>query len=104
MDKNTRQLLLRWQALQDGGGLKRVTSLARALWSIGLLLALFCGYAVVNRLDPILIAAVAAATGWIVAETNALRTRAAQWPIVKMYIDWKHVREDLGEEDRTRPQ
>ena len=29
------------------------------------------------------------------AERNALRTRLAQWPVFKTYIDWKRVEEDL---------
>ncbi len=33
--------------------------------------------------------------GWVVAESHALRTRLAHWPIFKSYIDWKKVEEDL---------
>jgi hypothetical protein len=35
--------------------------------------------------------------GWVVAESNALRTRLAQWPVFMTYIDWKRVDEDLRE-------
>ena len=46
-------------------------------------------------LHPAFVAIAAAVTGWVIAESNALRTRLAQWPIFKSYIDWKKVEEDL---------
>ena len=36
--------------------------------------------------------------GWMIAERNALRTREAQWPIFKNYIDWKRVQDDLKDD------
>ena len=54
MDSTARRLLQRWQALRDGNALKRAASMARTLWVIGLLLALFAAYAI-ELLDQALI-------------------------------------------------
>jgi hypothetical protein len=95
MNTETKQLLCRWQALEKGGGLQHAASRARALWFVGLALCLFVVFAVFYRLHPAFVAVAAAAMGWAVAESNALRSRLAQWPIFKTYIDWKRVEEDL---------
>jgi hypothetical protein len=96
MNTETKQLLSRWQSLEkDGGGLQHAASRARALWFVGLVLCVFVVFAIVYRLHPGFVAVVAAVMGWVLAESNALRTRCAQWPIFKSYIDWKKVEEDL---------
>jgi len=76
-------------------GIQFTASRARALWFVGLVLCIFVLFAVVCRLHPAFVAVAAAVMGWVVAESNALRTRIAQWPIFKTYIDWKKVEEDL---------
>ena len=95
MNSETRQLLSRWQSLEKDGGLQHVASRARVLWFIGLALCIFVVFAVIYRLHPALVAVSAAAMGWVIAETNALRARIAQWPIFKTYINWNRVEEDL---------
>ena len=95
MNTETRQLLSRWQSLQKEGALQHAASRARRLWFIGLALCIFVVFAVIYRLNPIFLAVAAAVMGWMIAESNALRTRIAQWPIFKTYIDWKRVEEDL---------
>ncbi|MHB8954811.1 MAG: hypothetical protein ACYC4U_17715 [Pirellulaceae bacterium] len=95
MNTDTRQLLTRWQSLKKDGGLQRAASMAHALWLVGLLLCLFVVFAVICRLHPALVAVASVAMGWVVAETNAIRDRLAQWPVFKVYIDWKRVEEDL---------
>ena len=95
MNIETKQLLTRWQSLENSGGLQRADATARWLWIVGLVLCLFVVFAVSYRLHSVFIAGPAAALGWVIAESNALRTRLAQWPIIKTYIDWKKVDEDL---------
>jgi len=95
MNTDTLQLLSRWQSLAKEGGLQHAASRARALWFVGLLLCIFVVFAVIYKLHPTFVAVAAAAMGWVIAESNALRTRLAQWPIFKTYIDWKRVEEDL---------
>ena len=95
MNTDTKQLLTRWQSLEKDGGLQRAASTARALWLVRLVLCIFVVFAVIYRLHPALVAVAAAAMSWVIAERNALRTRLAQWPIFKTYIDWKQVEEDL---------
>jgi hypothetical protein len=95
MNIETKQLLTCWQSLEKNGGLRRADATARLLWIFGLLLCIFVVFAVVYRLHPAFVAVPAAAMGWVIAESNALRTRLAQWPVVKTYIDWKKVEEDL---------
>jgi hypothetical protein len=95
MNTDTRQLLNRWQSLKEDGGLQRAALMARTFWFVGLLLCLLVVLGVICRLHPALIAVASAAMGWSVAERNALRTRLAQWPVFKTYIDWNRVEEDL---------
>lgn len=56
----------------------------------------FVSFGVFNNLHPALIAAAAAAMGWVISERNALKSRRGRWHIFKTYIDWKRVEEDLG--------
>ena len=72
--------------------------MARVLWVVGLVLFLFVVLGVLYHLHPALIAVAAAVMGWVVAERNALRTRIAQWPIFKSYIDWRRVQDDLRDD------
>lgn len=100
MNPETKQILARWQSIEKGAGLQPAVRRARVLWLIGLGLCLFATFGVVYGLHPALIAISAAAMGWVVAECNALRTRAAQWPIFRDYIDWVKVENDLGSDDK----
>jgi hypothetical protein len=98
MNIETKRFLTRWQSLEKDGGLQRAVSVARVLWIVGLVLFMFVVFGLVYRLHPALIAAAAAVMGWVIAERNALRTRASQWPVFKNYIDWKRVQEDLKDD------
>jgi len=95
MNTDTKQLLTRWQSLEKDDGLQHAASRARALWFVGLALCIFVVLAVIYHFHPAFVAVAAAAMGWVTAESNALRTRVAQWPIFKTYIDWKRVEDDL---------
>lgn len=101
MNTETKQLLSRWQSLEKNGGLQRAGSTARVLWIVGLILCIVVVFAVVYRLHPAFVAVTAAAMGWVIAESNALRTRLAQWPIFKSYIDWKRVQDDLRDDNKA---
>lgn len=97
MDIPRKQLLKRWKSLQDGIGLVRSAKLARLLSASSFILVLLVTCAVAYRLSPILVAAVSAVTGWVIAERNALQLRVSQWPIFSEYIDWDRVRRDSGD-------
>jgi len=97
MRSETEQLLASWQALEAGDGLRRAARIARVLWLVGLGLATFVAFAIAQELHPAAVAAGAAAMGWIIAETNALRTRSALWPVFRRYIDWARVERDLAD-------
>jgi hypothetical protein len=94
VNPETKQLPTRWRFLEQGEGLQRATSTARVAGVVGFLLCAFVVFAIVYRLHPVAIALAAAGLGWVVAERNALRSRIAQWPILKRYINWKQVNED----------
>ncbi|EEF60870.1 hypothetical protein [Pedosphaera parvula] len=96
MNNQTKQILTRWQALKNGDGLGRATTMARGLWIIGLGLCVFVIFGIIYRLHLVAVAIPAAALGWIVAERNALLARSVQWPILTAYIDWKRVEADLN--------
>jgi len=95
MDKHSKDLLSQWQLLESGGGLKRSGSMVRILWIAGLLLCIVVVFGICYGLHPVVVAIAAVAMGWVIAERNALRTRLSQWPILRRYIDWKRVQEDL---------
>ena len=99
MDQDTKSLLMRWQALEKGDGLRRVSSLVRVLWVLGLVLCLVVVFGIFYGWPTVAVAVAAAVMGWIIAETNALRSRLAQWPLFKRYIDWRRVEEDLSSSD-----
>jgi hypothetical protein len=92
-------LLARLDSLENGEGIRRAKSASRVLFLVGLLLAMFVGIAMAYGLHSGFIAVAAAAVGWIIAERNALRSRIAQWPIMRNYIDWQRVQEDLHRGD-----
>jgi hypothetical protein len=98
MDNQTKHLLARWKALKDDDGLQRAGSAARVLWFVGLALSLFVIFVILYPLHPAMIAIAATAMGWVVAESNALRTRSTQWPIFCQYLDWQRVQQDLKNE------
>jgi hypothetical protein len=91
MQNHTNRLLIRLDSLEKGDGLRRAKWVGRVLLVVGLLLAIFIGFAVAYGLHPGFIAVAAAAVGWIIAERNALRSRISQWPIMRNYIDWRRV-------------
>jgi hypothetical protein len=96
MQNHTNRLLIRLDSLEKGDGLRRAKWVGRVLFVVGLLLAIFIGFAVAYGLHPGFIAVAAAAVGWIIAERNALRSRISQWPIMRNYIDWQRVQADLN--------
>jgi hypothetical protein len=100
MDKDANKLLARWHSLEKGDGLQRARSTARIFWFIGLALCILAVAGVVYGLHRAIVAVAAASMGWIIAERNALRSRLAQWPILRRYIDWKRVQEDLSSDDK----
>ena len=81
----------------DGDGLKRAAQLERILFFIGIPLFVTVVLGVVYRLHPAVIALAALVCGWLIAERNALRTRLAQWAVLRSYIDWERVRKDAGD-------
>jgi len=103
MNNETKQLLTRWQSLQNESALKRAGSVVRTLWFVGFALCIFVVFGIVYRLHPALVAVAAAAMGWVTAERNALRTRISQWPIVRNYIDWPRVENDLTNDTVAYP-
>jgi hypothetical protein len=96
MDTGTTQLLNRWESLRTGAGLARATSVARALWLLGLALFLVVVIGLYYMLSPIVLVVVSVVMGWVIAERNALKSRVTQWPTFANYIDWARVSNDLG--------
>ena len=89
-------MLKAWLSLENGEGLRRAKAVGHLLFGLGFLVSIFIGCAVAYRLHPGWIAIASAAVGWIIAERSALRSRISRWPIVRNYIDWQRVREDLN--------
>ena len=102
MDDEARSLLVRWQSLERGDGLKRAQSVVQYLTAAGFVLWLVVVVGLYFRFHPAAIAAFAAVTGWVIAERNALRIRLAQWPVFSRYVDWRRVQEDLDDAGQRR--
>ena len=101
-------ILKRWQSLHEGDGVRharRVAMILRVVSSLAFV-AVFAGIA--TGFHPALVALLAAVMGWLIAESNALRLRLTQWPIMEDYIDWARVRADSStepdENDNRGPQ
>jgi hypothetical protein len=92
MQMNAKYLLDRWETLESGDGLRRARLLAPALRISGLGTAILAGVGVAVGFPSWIIALAAVATGWTIAEANALQFRIEQWPIFKQYVDWDRVR------------
>jgi hypothetical protein len=96
MDKETRNLLLRWQMLQNDEGAKPVRTVLLMLSLSALAFFIFVMVGLnYGSFHPTVVVLAAAAMGYVVAEAIALRHRMNQWPRLKHYIDWKRVEEDL---------
>lgn len=95
VDAETKHLLLRWYSLSQSDSLRRAKSMALTLWIVGLVVFVLVAVAIARGASPVLIACGAAVAGWVIAETNALRTRIAQWDTFKKYLDWQRIEQDL---------
>jgi len=73
--------------LESGDGVTIATRTIKILRFAGLILCMAVVFGVIYGLPSISIAIAAAAFGWVIAETNALQDRMAQWPELKQYID-----------------
>jgi hypothetical protein len=95
VDAETKRTLLRWHALSKPGELQRVKSRALTLWIFGLIAFLIVGVAIAKGQSAVLVAGGAMVVGWLSAETNALRSRIAQWDTFQRYLDWARIEQDL---------
>jgi hypothetical protein len=95
VDAETKRLLARWQALSQSDALKRTKSMALTLWLVGLIVTVSVVVAIAKGAPATWVAVGAAFAGWLIAETNALRTRIEQWNTFQRYLDWKRITDDL---------
>jgi hypothetical protein len=95
IDAETKRLLLRWQALNKAGGLQRAKSMALTLWIFGFIVFVVVAVAIATAHSAVLVACGGALAGWLIAETNALRNRVAQWNTFRRYLDWQRIEQDL---------
>ena len=97
IDRDTRELLLRWRSLADGDGLQRAYTTMRVLWVLGLASTTIVVVAVAAKLHPAISGVAGMFAGWMIAERHALRGRIPLWQKLKRYIDWNRVQDDLDE-------
>jgi hypothetical protein len=95
IDAETKRLLRRWQALNKQGGLQRAKSMALTLWIFGFTVLVVVAVAIATLHSAVLVACGGAVAGWLVAETNVLRNRIAQWNTFQRYLDWQRIEQDL---------
>jgi hypothetical protein len=95
IDAETKRLLARWHALSQSDALQRTRSMALTLKVVGVVVVILVVVAIANAVSPILVAIGAAVAGWVIAETNALRTRVVQWNTFQTYLDWNRIEKDL---------
>ena len=95
IDAETKHLLLRWQALNKSDGLQRAKSMALTLWIFGFTVFVVVAVALAKAHSTVLVACGGAVAGWLIAETNALRNRIAQWNTFQRYLDWQRIEQDL---------
>ena len=95
MDAKSKELLLRWQSLNEAEAMKRSRKHMLVFRCTGLVAFFAAATGIALDRSSAAVAVPAIAFGWIVAETNALRTRMDQWPIFKRYINWQRIADDL---------
>lgn len=90
-------MLARWIALERSDGMAKAQTTARylSLFALALCVLVAAGAALLGW-RCLAIALPSVAVGWIIAERNALESRAKQWPIMRQYIDWEKVEQDLA--------
>jgi hypothetical protein len=94
---NEQDLVRRWADLEWGSGIERARRICRRLTIAGLVLFAVVGVATVfDDIPRVALGLVGIVAGWLVAERNALRSRLAQWPTIRQYVDWPKVERDLG--------
>src|SRR5262245_53625905 len=90
------EFLSRWSALESGSGLGEARAVSKRLSLSSLAICAFTAiaglyfspFSLVFVIPGIMI-------GYLIAERNALDSRAKQWAIFREYIDWPKVRQDL---------
>ena len=95
VDAESKRLLLRWQALNKPDGLQRAKSMALTLWIFDFIVVVVVAVAIAKGHSAVLAACGGAVVGWLIAETNALRNRIAQWSSYQHYLDWQRIEQDL---------
>src|SRR5262245_3122725 len=95
VDAETKRLLLRWQALNKPDGLQRAKSMALTLWIFGFIVVIVIAVAIANGRSALWVTCGGVVVGWLIAETNALRSRIAQWRTFQRYLDWSRIEQDL---------
>ena len=95
-------ILRRWAALERGDGVVRARWVKRGCIIAALVLFeagwLAGTYWKSPAYVPLMIGVIA---GWLIAESNALDYRMRAWPIIRRYIDWERVHQDIETEDPT---
>lgn len=94
-----RSVLAGWIDLEESDGLRRIRNQDRAFWFLGFsawIVAAGCAFYAANAWLTLGLAAVA---GGLTTETNARSRARKQWPGIRHYLDWQHIRADLNESD-----
>jgi len=95
VDAETKSVLLRCKGLSQPETLQRAKSIALWLRLAGLVVACLVVVAIAKGFSSVWVAVGAVVVGWLVAETNALRTRLSQWGTFSRYLDWQRIEQDI---------
>lgn len=87
--------LKQWLSLKDNAGLQKATSLSTKLFVLGGILTIVVTAMIISKFNTIVVAVVSVAIGWLIAEGNALRSRAKLWPTLEEYLDWETIRKNV---------
>ena len=91
------ELLSRWSDLESGRGLHTAKAVSRRLSLLSLVICTLTAIAGIYFSPLSLAFAIPGIViGYLIAERNALESRAAQWNTLREYIDWPKVRRELG--------
>jgi hypothetical protein len=93
-----RAALKRWSDLRSAEKVKRIKQIALILRLTSAALCAVLVVGVSESAPALFNVTVAFLFGWLVAESNALRTRIELWPVLMRNINWERVDQELQDE------
>jgi hypothetical protein len=95
MDVKTRALLLHWQSVNDDHSLRRARYQLKVLLCASSVLLFIVIVDIALGWSAIWITAPSAIFGFALGKAHSLRTHMDLWPLLRRYVNWQQITDDL---------